>query len=292
VFLRSFHSPHKCHQELSSHSECPLAHPLAHPPHPRLISFLLFLSPLWIAHPYDLQLTAQFFKLPLLDSAFLLVVYWSAYLTFFITIYPPLSLTSLTHHLLYEPFPVLIHVFFTFFLTALLMASILYTHHRMQFIVETRRCGVWAQLSTSSSSSQPPALPPSSSSSSKHTSSSASTVTQKLPPQWKAGHSYRYQDICSYEHSQYQLISPFSCCAVPPPLTSSSLSFKYQLYCIMNRESGPLSQSLILTFLIQSLAIIGCSVVVVGLMYPRQVSFLFFILFSLLTPSSLSLIPS
>lgn len=231
----------------------------------------MYSSPLWIAHPYDLLLTSQSFKLPLFESALLLIIYWSFYLTFFIAIYAPLSLAPQFHPLLYEPLPLLVHILFVYILVIVLLAAIMYTHHRMQFIVDTRRAGVWVAHSTNESSSAPPSNPPT------PKSSSSTTPSQKIP-QWKSGHSYRLNDICTFEQQQYRLISPFSSYSLPPIVTSS-FAYKYFIYTIMNKESGPLSQSYVLTCLLQFLSIVGCSVVVVGLLHPRQVFSLHLLVF-------------
>lgn len=232
---------------------------------PRIASAVLYSSPLWIAHPYEILLTSQYFKIPLFESALLLILYWSFYLTYFITIYPPLSLAPQFHPILYEPLPLLIHILFVYILTILLLAVMIYTHHRMQFVVDTRRAGVWVVHS----SNEPPASNPPPSSNPSTPRSSSSNPSHKVP-QWKPTHSYRLNDICTFEQQQYRLISPFSSYSLPPIVTSS-LSYKYFIYTIMNKESGPLSQSYVLTCLLQFLSVVGCSIIVVGLLYPRQV---------------------
>lgn len=205
-----------------------------------------------------------------MESSIILSGYWSFYLTYFIAIYPPLSLLTLQHSILYEILPVILHILSIFFVNYLWILITIYTHHRMQFIVDCRRCGVWIKISSNGSTSSSSSTTTSSTSS---TSDNPTIPSSKIQP-WKSSHLYRFHDYCIDEKNTYQLVTPFSSYSFPPSVTTL-LPYKQKIYTIMNKESGLLSSSYILSCLLQCLSIVSCIVIVLGLIYPRQVSLSF-----------------
>ena len=140
----------------------------------------------------------------------------------------------------------------------------------MQFIVDCRRCGVWIKTSSpsSSASSTTSSTTSTSSSNNNNSNNSSSSIHKALP--WKSLHSYRFHDVCIDGNVTFQLVTPFSSYTLPPS-TTIHLPYKQKIYTIMNKESGPLSCSYILSYLLQCLSIVCCIIIVLGILYPRQV---------------------
>lgn len=171
----------------------------------------------------DLLLCASTLRLSLAESSLLLTLLWSAFSTFFFSLFP-----LLTHpdELLLELPPCYLHLAFTFSTNLLWTGVLLYTHHRTQIAVDARKCGVWERV-------VPAPDPP-----------------QQKCPTWRHGHKYSQGALVTHQGSLFRLLSPSSTYPHPPSSSQQVLFSRSALFPVLSKETGPLHQSRVLSLLL------------------------------------------
>mmetsp|Transcript_26412 Transcript_26412/g.39188 ORF Transcript_26412/g.39188 Transcript_26412/m.39188 type:complete len:372 (+) Transcript_26412:133-1248(+) len=208
----------------------------------QFISGALHALSLWAPQPNDLIAFSNLIKMPLAEGNIGLAFLWSIYLTYFFSIYP--LLTTGPRDILYEPLPCLLHVLFCWVSSFAWLYLITYMHHRMQMVVDSRRCGVWA-------------LSP----------LDANKKNLRMHS-WKAGAKYRQGDTVQCGSHVCKLVSPFSSYHLPP--SASKLPFRKTYYAVLTAEAGPLHKSRMVAAILGVFIVNAFLTALAAFLCPRQ----------------------
>jgi hypothetical protein len=193
-------------------------------------------------------------KIPLAESSVALAFLWATYMTFFFSVFP---LVATSHRrVIFESYPCVVHVIFSWVIGFFWIFATIYTHHRMQVVADSRRCGVWEQLSPEGGDL------------------GGNGGSAGKAAAWKSGGQYLRGDTVSFASRLYRLESPHSCYHLPPSAAASRgvwLRGRERLHGVLTKDSGPASRSSVLGALLGAM-LAACAVMAgVALLFPRQV---------------------
>lgn len=213
----------------------------------RLVAALLHAGSLWCFLPNDTLAFSNYMKVPLAESSVVLAVVWSSFLSLLFSVFPLASYAY--QNVIYEGLPCLLHIVFCWAIGFCWVLVTIYTHHRMQIVADSRRCGVWELLPKEEG------------------------VGGGKVPAWKSGAQYRRGDVVASSSRHYRLESPHSSYNLPPSASASRgvlLRLRERLHSVLTRDSGPVGRSIVLGTVLGGMLTTCALMAATALVFPGQ----------------------